>query len=261
MSTDISTRISNLPLEKRKLLEMLLNCEEKTRAEETIPRRESPDGGPLSYAQQRLWFLDQLEPGSITYNMPVAARLSGELDARALEAALNEIVRRHEVLRTTFVTSDGQPRQVISPALDLPLPLTDLSHLEEEEREEQVRRLALGEAQRPFDLSAGPLLRAELLRLSSEEHVLLFTMHHIVSDGWSIGVLVREVAALYEAFTKGEESPLAELPVQYADYAAWQREHLRGEVLERQLSYWRGQLADVPAVLELPTDRPRPAVQ
>jgi amino acid adenylation domain-containing protein len=216
---------------------------------------------PLSFAQRRLWFIDQLEPGSAFYNVPLAVRLTGRLDAQALGRTLTEVVRRHEVLRTTFANVDGEPVQVIHPPAPVRLEVEDLSGVEGQAREAEAMRLAAAEARLPFDLSTGPLLRARLLRLDEEEHVCLLTLHHIVSDGWSMGVLVREVAALYEAYSRGEGSPLAELAIQYADFAVWQREWLRGEVLERQLNYWRGQLAGAPPVLELPTDKPRPAVQ
>jgi amino acid adenylation domain-containing protein len=216
---------------------------------------------PLSFAQERLWFIDRLEPGSAVYNIPVAWRLGGALDEAALERALGEIVRRHEALRTTFAEVDGSPVQVIAPFGGFALPVEDLSGLSEADREAEVRQRAGEEARRAFDLSAGPLFRAGLLRLGAEEHVLLLSMHHIVSDGWSMGVLYRELSALYEAYRQGGESPLPEPPVQYADYAVWQRKHLRGELLERQIGYWRERLADAPALLELPTDHPRPAVQ
>ncbi|MBZ4423048.1 non-ribosomal peptide synthase/polyketide synthase, partial [Myxococcus sp. RHST-1-4] len=216
---------------------------------------------PLSFAQQRLWFLDQLEPGSETYNVPTALRLEGALDVSALEKAFAELVRRHESLRTTFPAEAGQPVQRISPPGPLPLPCVDLSALPEPQRDAEARRLAAAEARKPFSLAEGPLLRTALLRLGAEDHVLLLTMHHIVSDGWSVGVLVREMAALYAAFRDGQASPLPELTLQYADYAAWQQEWLRGEVLESQLDWWREQLEGAPAVLELPTDFPRPAVR
>ncbi|HYR07263.1 MAG TPA: condensation domain-containing protein, partial [Longimicrobium sp.] len=216
---------------------------------------------PLSFAQERLWFLDRLEPGSTVYNVPVAWRLGGALDEAALERALGEIVRRHEALRTTFGEVDGSPVQVVAPFDGFALPVADLSGLSEADREAAVRRLAGEEARRAFDLSAGPLFRASLLRLGAEEHVLLLSMHHVVSDGWSMEVLLRELSALYDAYREGRESPLPELPVQYADYAVWQREQLAGEVLDRQLSYWRERLAGAPELLELPTDRPRPPVQ
>jgi amino acid adenylation domain-containing protein/FkbM family methyltransferase len=216
---------------------------------------------PLSYAQQRLWFADQLRPDTALYNVPVAVRLSGPLNIAALEQTLTEIIRRHEVLRTTFPAKHGEPMQVIATAVNFSLPVSDLSGVEAEERESVARRLAEEEAARPFDLAAGPLLRAGLLRLGDEEHIALFTMHHIVSDGWSMSVLINEVSVLYEAYSRGEGSPLRELPIQYADYAVWQREWLQGDVLAEQLNYWREQLRGVPEALELPADKPRPAVQ
>ncbi|HEX8273583.1 MAG TPA: non-ribosomal peptide synthase/polyketide synthase, partial [Longimicrobiaceae bacterium] len=216
---------------------------------------------PLSFAQERLWFIDRLEPGRAVYNIPVAWRLGGALDGAALEAALGEIVRRHEALRTVFREVDGSPVQVIAPFGGFTLRLDDLSGLADAEREAEVRRRATAEAVLPFDLSAGPLFRAGLLRLGEEDHVLLLSMHHIVSDGWSLGVLFRELSALYAAFREGRPSPLPELAVQYADYAVWQREQLEGDALERQLRYWRERLAGAPELLELPTDRPRPPVR
>ncbi|HEU4561891.1 MAG TPA: amino acid adenylation domain-containing protein, partial [Longimicrobium sp.] len=213
---------------------------------------------PLSFAQERLWFIDRLEPGSAVYNMPVARRLGGALDRAALERSLGEIVRRHQALRTVFGEVDGSPVQVIAPFDGFVVPVEDLSALGEADREAAVRRRAVEEAARPFDLSAGPLFRAALLRLGEEDHVLLLSMHHIVSDGWSLGVLSREFSTLYEAYREGRESPLPELAVQYADYAVWQREQLEGEVLDRRLSYWRERLAGAPELLELPADRPRP---
>ncbi|HEU4593896.1 MAG TPA: condensation domain-containing protein, partial [Pyrinomonadaceae bacterium] len=239
----------------------LRQAEGEQSAGPVIARTARDEAAPLSFAQQRLWFLDQLEPGSVAYNMPTALRLTGRLDVPTMERTFGEIVRRHEVLRTRFVEVDDSPVQVITPASEVSLPLTDLGHLAEGEREAEAQRLTQEEARRPFDLAAGPLLRAALLRLSEEEHILLVTMHHIVSDGWSMGVLVREMTTLYSAFTSGEESPLEELSIQYADYAAWQRQYLSGEVLDAQLSYWRTQLGGAPALLELPTDRPRPPAQ
>ncbi|HEX7240244.1 MAG TPA: amino acid adenylation domain-containing protein, partial [Longimicrobiaceae bacterium] len=212
---------------------------------------------PLSFAQERLWFLDRLQPGIAFYNVFAALRLGGALAVRALERALGEVVQRHEALRTVFREADGAPLQVIRPFGGFVLPVEDLAGMGEAE----VERRASEEASRPFDLAAGPLFRARLLRLGAEEHVLLLCMHHVVSDGWSMGVLFREVEVLYEAYREGRESPLPELAVQYADYAVWQREQLEGEVLERQLGYWREQLRGAPELLELPTDHPRPAVQ
>ena len=215
----------------------------------------------LSFAQQRLWFFDQLEPGLSAYNIPAAVRLKGPLNLAALEQSLNEIVKRHESLRTTFGQVDGRPTQVIAPTLTIKLPVVDLRKLPASERETEVRRLATAEAQLPFDLSQGPLLRGTVLRLDDEEHVGLLTMHHIVSDGWSTGILIREMATLYVAFCAGGSSPLPALPIQYADFAHWQRQWLQGEVLETQIAYWKQQLAGAPAVIDLPTDHPRPAVQ
>jgi hypothetical protein len=215
---------------------------------------------PLSFAQQRLWFLQQLEPGSGFYNMPMAVRLKGELDIAALERTLSEIVRRHEVLHTRFVSVGGEPRQEVRADARVNLAVVDLSKLDETERDAAVKQAARAESGEPFDLAHGPLLRIKLLRLSDEEHVALLTMHHIVSDGWSMGVLIKEVATLYDAFRKGEESPLKELPIQYGDFAVWQRGWLQGQQLEQHLDYWRRQLPGKLPVLELPADRPRPAV-
>jgi amino acid adenylation domain-containing protein len=214
---------------------------------------------PLSFAQQRLWFLEQLESGTALYNIPAAVRLKGRLETEAIARALAEIVRRHEVLRTSFVSEGGEPVQVIAPSVDVPLIVEAVPDQEDQER--WVSEVAQEEARRGFDLGQGPLLRVRLLRLAAEEHVALLTMHHIVSDGWSMGVFVRELAALYEAYVGGKESPLPELPIQYADYAVWQREWLSGEVLERQLAYWRRQLEGAPAAIELPADYTRPVTQ
>ena len=214
---------------------------------------------PLSHAQQMLWFADQLTPDSVHYNVVGGVRLSGHLDAVALERALGEIIRRHEVLRTTFSEQQGTPVQVVAPSTDFTLPVIDLREGAIPDHESRARGLALEETRRPFDLSSGPLIRGSLLQLEETEHVALFTMHHIVSDGWSLGVLMKEVSQLYEAYSQGMESPLEELPVQYADYAIWQREWLTGEVLERQLDYWKKQLRGASKVL--PTDKARPAVQ
>jgi malonyl CoA-acyl carrier protein transacylase/acyl carrier protein len=215
---------------------------------------------PLSFSQERLWFLDQLEPGSTSYNIPRALRLEGQLDHPILERALSEIVLRHEALRTTFSEIEGRAVQVIAPPSPIQLWVEDLVDLPEAGRLAEAQRLATEEAKQPFDL-ARPLFRVRLLRLHERDHVLLLTVHHIVSDGWSMGVLVRELTALYRAFLEGKPSPLAELPVQYADFSAWQRSWLSGEILESQMAYWKKQLAGAPTLLALPTDRPRPAVQ
>jgi hypothetical protein len=227
-----------------------------------ITRRAERGRGCLSFSQERLWFLNQLDADNPSYNLSTSIRLTGHLSVNVLEQTLNEIIRRHEILRTTFSTVADRPLQFISAPAPLSLPLTDLSTIPSlAERQRQLQLLASAEARLPFDLARGPLLRIRLLRLAAEEHALLLTIHHIVSDGWSIGVFVKEVTTLYEAFSAGQPSPLPELPIQYADFAHWQREWLQGDVLDAQLSYWKEQLAGAPAVLELPTDRPRPAVQ
>lgn len=216
---------------------------------------------PLSFAQQRLWFLNQLEPNSTAYNFPIAVRLSGALNVAALEQSFNEIVQRHEALRTTFTSINGQPIQVINPTLTLKLSVVDLQEYPITKQEDEVLRLAVQEAQLLFNLAQGSLLRATLLHLSEQQYVLLFTMHHIVCDGWSIGLLIKELTVLYEAFRKGKPSPLSKLPIQYADFAVWQRQWLQGEVLKSQISYWRKQLEDAPRFLDLPTDHPRAAIR
>ncbi|MBU7581849.1 MAG: amino acid adenylation domain-containing protein [Nostoc sp. TH1S01] len=216
---------------------------------------------PLSFAQRRLWFLSQLEPQSNAYNIPAAIRLTGKLNIVALEQSINEIVRRHETLRTTFTVVDGEPIQVIGAAAKLQLPIIDLQTLPETERETEALRLASLEAQTPFNLEQDSLLRVSLLRLSEQNHVILFTMHHIVSDGWSTGILIRELTTLYKAYDSSQPCNLPQLPIQYVDFAVWQRQWLQGEVLNNQLNYWKQNLGGELPVLELPTDRPRPAIQ
>jgi len=216
---------------------------------------------PVSFAQERLWLLDQLEPDRAVYNIPSAVTLPGSVNADVLRRALNEIVKRHEVLRTKFMSVDGEPSQVILPSLNFELPVQDLRNMSAEQRQAEVARLTEAEARRPFDLGQGPLLRAQLLRVTNEQNMLLLTMHHIISDGWSVGIFFRELSLLYEAAYQGRRSPLPELPIQYADYAQWQRERLSGVKLVELLGYWRKQLAGAPVVLELPLDKVRPAVQ
>jgi amino acid adenylation domain-containing protein len=216
---------------------------------------------PLSFAQQRLWFIDQLEGTSGIYNIPLALRLIGKLDKIALERAIQEVVQRHEVLRTTFERVNGSPVQVIGSTWTGNVSVVDLRGLTEEEQAAEVRRLGKEEALRAFDLVKGPLLRVTLLQLGEQSHVLLLTMHHIVSDGWSIGIFQREFSSLYTAFSQGNASPLPNLSIQYADFADWQRQWLSGEVLESKLNYWKQQLQGIPPLLELPTDRPRPPAQ
>ena len=228
----------------------------------TIPRSAVRGPCPLSFAQQRLWFLEQLEPGTPTYNIPVGFRLLGRLNDGALERSLNELIKRHESLRTTFAVVEGEPVQMIAPFQSFSLRREDLQQLAESEREDKALQLVTEEASQSFDLSQGPLLRVTLLRLTPQEHILLLVVHHIISDGWSMGVAYREVAAFYRAFSAGEpSSPLPELPIQYVDYSCWQRQFYQGNVLDEQISYWKKQLDGAPPVLELPTDHARPAVQ
>jgi non-ribosomal peptide synthetase component F len=209
---------------------------------------------PASFAQQRLWFVDQLFPGT-SYNVPIAIRLTGVLNLAALEESFNEIVRRHEVLRTTFHTVEGQPVQVIAPSLKVCLPLINLQQLPVTERELAAQQLIVQETQQQFNLAQEPLLRLTLVQLSEVEYVLAITLHHIVFDEWSQALLIQELRLLYTAFNTGKPSPLPELPIQYADFANWQRQWLQGEVLELQLSYWRSQLQNL-SVTELHRDRP-----
>jgi len=225
------------------------------------PRNKEPARFPLSYAQQRLWFLDQLTPGNTTYNISTAVRLTGSLDVATLEQSLNEVIRRHETLRTTFATVEGQVIQIIAPTLKVLVSLVDLKEISETEREAEAQKLAGDKGQRPFDLARGPLVRAILVRLQEKDHLLSLAVHQIISDGWSTAILIGEMAALYQALTDGQPSPLSELPIQYADFVAWQREWLQGKVLDRQLSYWKQQLGGPLPMLKLPTDHPRPATR
>jgi hypothetical protein len=270
--TTVANRIAQLPPEKLALLMQRLAKKKEGAAHTTIPHagREA-NTFPLSFTQQRQWFMEQLMPGAV-YNVPQAIRLSGALDVAVLERALTTIVGRHEALRTTFQVVDGQPSQVIAPlahhddASPL-LPIVDLRALAPDARAAETARIAGEEARRHFDIASGPLWRTTLLRLAGEEHVLIITMHHIVSDGWSVAVAMRELAALYTAYTQGKPVELPELPIQYADFAVWQRQWLQaaeeqaGSPVQRQLAYWKQQLDGAPALLELPTDRPRPPAQ
>ena len=226
-----------------------------------IARSQRHDPRPLSFAQERIWFFEQLEPGTATYNVPSAARLTGRFNLPSLEQCFGEIVRRHESLRTTFRAVDGRPLQVVEASGPFKLPLIDLSGLSEAARERVQRSLADREARLPFDLTCDTLLRSKILRLNEAEHVMLLSIHHITSDGWSSKVLNEEVAALYCVYSSGSPSPLAELPIQYRDFAEWQRQWLSSARLEAYLAYWKGQLDGAPASLKLPTDRARPAVQ
>ncbi|HEX8088392.1 MAG TPA: condensation domain-containing protein, partial [Blastocatellia bacterium] len=228
---------------------------------DTIPRREDRDQAPLSSAQQRLWFLEQMEPGSAVYNMPGAMRLNGKIDLPVLERSINEIIRRHEALRTTFTSLDQNPVQNIHTELRLTLRAIDLRELPEAVRESEARRLSTEESQGGFDLERGPLIRARLLRDTDSSAVLLVTMHHIISDGWSLGIFIKELASIYDSLWAGRPAALPGPAIQYADYAAWQRGWLEGEVAGEQMEYWRRHLSGELPVLAMPTDRARPAVQ
>ncbi len=332
---DLEKRLASLPPEKRRLLELRLRKEgidssRRPSGPPPIPRRDASDPGPfpLTFGQQRLWFIEQLNPGTAAYNIPFAGRLRGELDPGTLERSLREVVRRHEVLRSRFRLEDGRPVQVIDPEPFVRLPVIDLTALPADIRETENARIVLAEPRTPFDLERGPVVRVGLVKLSphppapspgppstsfpgegetyevkgragapspakqgragegssqplhvgtlrsqlpglqestssdsAEEHVLLLTMPHLVTDAWSIGIFFRELPAIYEAMRRGEPSPLPELPIQMADYALWQRAWLQGEVLEDQLRFWRDYLKGAPPVLALPTDRPRPLAQ
>ncbi len=228
---------------------------------QTIPRRSTPGPIPLSFAQQRLWFLDQLIPNSPVYNLSSALMLVGSLNLIAFRQSVNEIVQRHEILRTTFPTLDGKPSQIVTQFLSLYMPIADLSVLSEAEREATAWRLVREEARQPFDLAQGPLIRIALLRLSEDRHIFLLILHHTICDGWSLGIFLKELGTIYEASLRGMPSPLPELPIQYADFAVWQRERLPEEVLQTHLTYWKQQFDGASTVLHLPTDRPRPPVQ
>ncbi|MFH0341845.1 MAG: condensation domain-containing protein, partial [Chromatiales bacterium] len=227
----------------------------------TLPRSGEAQAFAQSFAQQRLWFLCQWEPHSAFYNISSALKLEGELDVATFERCINEIVKRHESLRTSFTTQGNEAVQIIHPSADVKVSFVDLRGFSPSERDAEMRRLAAEESERPFDLSRAPLIRVLLLQLEDMRYVTLTTLHHIISDGWSIGVFYREVAALYQAFARSEPFSLSELPIQYPDYAVWQRGHLSEEVLKPQLAYWKKQLSGAPPLLELPTDRPRPGLQ
>ncbi|HET8799187.1 MAG TPA: condensation domain-containing protein, partial [Thermoanaerobaculia bacterium] len=249
--TDVSKTIAGMsPAERRELLAKLLK-----------QKKAEPKHAPLSFAQERLWFLDQLQPGNPVYNIPSNFALPGVPNVAALEAAFGEIVRRHESLRTTIKVVNWKPAQEIAPPEPRPLDVIDLRALPEPERSARLRQLVEEEARRPFDLARGPLMRTALVRIADDHSFVLLTLHHIITDGWSMAIFFREIGQLYAAYAAGQTPSLPELPLQYADYARWQRELLQGETLEKHLDYWRGHLEGAPAVLELPTDRPRPVAQ
>ena len=260
--TDTSRSRSRLSGAKRALLEKRLSGGPIHGSKpHLISRYLRQDKVPLSFAQERFWFLDQWEPGNPAHNRPAFIHLRGPLNLKALEQSINEILRRHEVLRARFPTVAGGPTQVITQKLTLCLPVVDLSDQTETDCKDEVQRLATEEAHCSFDLAEGPLLRVTLLRVGKKDHVLLLTVHHIVFDGWSMGILIHQLSTHYEAFCNDKPSTLPELRIQYADFAQWQRDWLQGEVFEKQLSYWKKRLGGEVPVLNLPTDRPRPPVQ
>ncbi|MDZ8134764.1 MAG: amino acid adenylation domain-containing protein [Nostoc sp. DedQUE04] len=264
--SDLLKRLEHLSPQKRELVLQKLLAQQSSpiNNKPKVPRIESVSTDkliPLSFPQQRLWFLDQMEGNSAAYNMAAAVEITGNLQVYLLEKIIAEIIQRHAILRTNFKTIDGNAVQIITPCLTIAVPVIDLQTLPAEEQFAEVERLAIEEQLQPFDLTKDCLLRVTLLHLASESYVLLVTMHHIVSDGWSMGVFIQEFSSLYAAFSQNQPSPLPELAIQYADFAHWQRQWLQGEVLENQLNYWRQQLAGIPPILELPTDRPRPPVQ
>ncbi|HET6231552.1 MAG TPA: condensation domain-containing protein, partial [Longimicrobiaceae bacterium] len=238
------------PEEKRRLLAKLL--QKKAGEAKTYP---------VSFSQRRFWFLDQLEPGNPVYNIAVPDAFPGDWDIDVVRRAVNEIVRRHGSLRTVFRTVDEEPVQHVLPVLEIDVPFIDLSGLPPEEVRAESGRIATGERMRAFDLEHGPLIRCTFVKLGPGSNVFILCTHHIVGDGWSNGIFLNELRVLCAAFAAGEPSPLPPLPIQYHDFALWQREQVSGEALERQLEYWRGQLAGAAEVLELPTDRPRPPTQ
>ncbi|BAY23196.1 non-ribosomal peptide synthase [Calothrix sp. NIES-2100] len=264
--SDLLKRLEHLSPQKRELVlqKLLVQKSDTIKNKHKFPRIESVSTDkliPLSFPQQRLWFLDQMEGNSAVYNMAAAVEITGNLQVSILEQIISEIIQRHAILRTNFKTVDGNAVQIITPQFTINIPVIDLQTLPAAAQFAEVERLAIAEQLKPFDLANDCLLRVTLLHLAPESYVLLVTMHHIVSDGWSMGIFIQEFSTLYTAFSQNQPSPLPELAIQYADFAYWQRQCLQGEVLENQLNYWRQQLAGIPPILELPTDRPRPPVQ
>ncbi|MEH1828485.1 MAG: condensation domain-containing protein [Nostoc sp.] len=251
---EIIKRRSKLSPAKQAILEKRLQGKHKPDTQQ-IERVSRDLELPLSFAQQRLWFLHQLEPNSYTYNDHGAILLQGSLNIKALKKSINEIVRRHEIWRTSFQIVNGQPVQIVASAFEIPLSIIDLQDLPNTKHEAEIQRLRLENYQQPFDLAQTPLLRLTLLQLKAREYVLLLTIHHIIVDGWSQGVFLRELSVLYEAFSRGKPSPLTEINIQYADFASWQQNWLQGEVLDTLLTYWKKQLGDNLPVLKLPTSR------
>ena len=251
---------AELSAEELALLEMMLAEEGvELSTQSTIPQRSHEDKSPLSYAQQRLWFLEQLEPGSSVYHIPAAFWLKGKVETAVLEASLNQLAQRHESLRTVFMAEDGEPFQKVLLGMGLPLNCVDFRQVPAAEREAEAEKRLFAETQRPFDLQNGPLFRTTIFQLADDEQIVLFMMHHIISDGWSMGLLFGELTAVYNATLQNKRANLPDLPIQYADFAEWQRHWLQGEVLAEQLDFWKNHLHGAPALLELPLDKPRPS--
>jgi len=258
--SELEKRLANLSPEKRALLmQQLAKSAARDNAQHEIGRRARPERLPLSSAQQRLWILDRFDPGNSVYNVTLLLRMIGSLDVDVLSRALSEIVRRHETLRTVFVSDDDGPYQRILPIEPLPLARIDITDLPESERMRAAMALARDDAAASFDLVNGPILRAALVKIAHDDHLLMMSAHHIAVDGWSFGILAGELTELYAAYIAGKPSPLPELPIQYADYTLWQRDEMDGEGARNQLAYWKTQFETLPPVLELPGDRPRPA--
>ncbi|MCH7681982.1 hypothetical protein IID10_21900, partial [candidate division KSB1 bacterium] len=260
--SELTKRIADLSPEKHK--QLLERLKKKSGNEQSlfIPKQpKDKNRFPLSFAQERLWYLEQLDPGTAVYNFPFTLVFEGRFNAPALEQALNEVIRRQEALRTSFTTLEGQPVQVIAEHISIKLPVIDLCSLSQEEADKETERLVSEIINTPFDLSQAPLFRVTLWRRHEARHALMLCMHHIITDGWSKDVFSKELTTLYAAFSTGKASPLRELEIQYSDFSVWQRQWLTGEVLENHLSYWKPRLANIPRILDLPTDRPRPAVQ
>jgi amino acid adenylation domain-containing protein/non-ribosomal peptide synthase protein (TIGR01720 family) len=258
---DLNEHIEGLSPRKRALFELLMKEKQKAAAPRSIPKRPPGSSAPLSFAQQRLWFLDQWKPGTTAYNVAVAYRVKGHLDISILEKSISEVSRRHESLRTTFVALGEQAVQQIAPPQSVALHRVNLRNVLQSDCESHALELITAAARQPFDLARGPLFGATIFELGTEDHILFFSMHHIISDGWSVGVMMRELMSIYHSSLKGEPSSLDELSVQYPDFAVWQREQLNDGVLRQQLNYWKEQLKEAPRILELPGDWPRPAVQ
>ena len=256
-----NTTTTSFSQNKKELLKLLLEERQQQSCLPTLNARDWSGPRPLSFAQQRLWFLDQWQPGNVNYSIPVLIRLSGELDVGALEQSFAEILRRHETLRASFVLEEGNPKQIVADPLPFSMLTTDLSGLGLEQAEAEAKRLAVAQLQTPFDLTQGPLFRAALYRISATEHRLALTFHHIVTDAWSFGILFHELSACYAAFSKREQPNLQPLPIQYADFAQYQRELFETAALRKQLSYWRERLSGPLPLLDLPTDHPQPMLQ